>query len=62
MDELEQRKILTEIARSEQSPPSTRVTAIRALMEIERDRAGSDLDSELADLIADHDDAGDDGG
>ena len=48
----EQIEILERIARDEQTNPTTRVTAIRALRQVEQDRGSDELYAELEDLIA----------
>ena len=48
----EQIEILERIARDEQTNPTARVTAIRALRRVEQDRGSDELYAELEDLIA----------
>ena len=48
----EQIEILERIARDEQTNATARVTAIRALRQVEQDRGSDELDAELEDLIA----------
>ena len=48
----EQIEILERIARDEQTNPTARVTAIRALRQVEQDRGSDELYAELEDLIA----------
>ena len=48
----EQIEILERIARDEQTNPTARVTAIRALRQVEQDRGSDELHAELEDLIA----------
>ena len=52
----EQIEILERIARDEQTNATARVTAIRALRTVERDRESDELADELERLIADKDD------
>ena len=52
----EQIEILERIARDEQTNATARVTAIRALRTVERDRESDELGDELDRLIADKDD------
>ena len=52
----EQIEILERIARDEQPNATARVTAIRALRTVERDRESDELADELERLIADKDD------
>ena len=52
----EQIEILERIARDEQTNATARVTAIRALRTVERDRESDELVDELDRLIADKDD------
>ncbi len=48
-------EILEGIIRDEETNPTARVTAIRALRQIEQDRGAADLHDELERLIADKD-------
>ena len=48
-------EILEGIIRDEETNPTARVTAIRALRQIEQDRGADDLHDELERLIADKD-------
>ncbi|HXV51984.1 MAG TPA: hypothetical protein VD765_02055 [Solirubrobacterales bacterium] len=48
----EQIEILERIARDEQTNATARVTAIRALRQVEQDRGSDELHAELEDLIA----------
>ena len=48
-------EILEGIIRDEETNPTARVTAIRALRQIEQDRGAEDLHDELDRLIADKD-------
>ena len=49
----EQIEILERIARDEQTNPTARVTAIRALRQVEQDREADEFHDELERLIAD---------